>query len=110
MSRAMTFTTFASRCRSRPREQRVAADHPPQPRPRVRPERDVDHARLVLEGQEDRAAGRHRVLASDDQAAEPDRARRRDRRARRSVTAPSRSSAGRNSDTTCWRASSERTA
>jgi hypothetical protein len=47
----------------------------PQPRPGVRPERDVDHPGLVLEGEEDRALGRHRVLARDHEAADPDVAR-----------------------------------
>ena len=53
----------------------MAANDPPQPRPRVRPERDVDHPGLVLEGQEHRPLGRHRVLAGDDEATDPDRPR-----------------------------------
>src|ERR1035437_9805532 len=46
-------------------EQRVAPHDAAKPRPRVRPESDVDHARLVFQGQEHRALRRHWVLASD---------------------------------------------
>ena len=53
----------------------MAPDDAPQPRPGVRPERDVDHPGLVLEGEEDRALRRHRVLAGDDEATDPDVAR-----------------------------------
>ena len=56
-------------------QQGVPPDHAPQPRPGVRPERDVDHPGLVLEREEDRALGRHRVLAGDDEATDPDAAR-----------------------------------
>ena len=91
-------------------QQRVPPDDAPQPRPGVRPERDVDHPGLVLEGEEDRALGRHRVLAGHDQAADPDPARTAAPTSAALVTAPSRSSAGRNSVTTWRRASSPMTA
>ena len=51
-------------------QQRVTPHDRPQPLPGVRPERDVDHPGLVLEGEEHRPARRHRVLARDHQAAE----------------------------------------
>ena len=54
-------------------EERVPPHHPPQARPGIRPERDVHHPGLVLEGEEDRPLRRHRVLAGDDEAADPDR-------------------------------------
>ena len=56
-------------------EQGVAPDHATEAGPGIRPERDVDHAGLVLEREEDRALGRHRVLAGHDEAADPDRPR-----------------------------------
>ena len=56
-------------------QQRMAAHGPAEARPGVRPEGHVDHAGLVLERQEDGAAGGHRVLASDHQPADPDPAR-----------------------------------
>ena len=59
--------------------------------PRVRPERDVDHPRLVLEGQEHGALRRHRVLAGHDEATDPDRPRPQ-LGERRVGAAPSRSS------------------
>ena len=65
--------------------------------------------RLVLQGEEDRAPRGHRMLAGDDQAADPHRSRRTFRQGG-VVTAPSRSSAGRNNSTTWRRASSEMTA
>src|SRR5689334_3701722 len=48
----------------------MAAHGAAETRPGVRPERDVDHAGLVLERQEDGALGGHRVLARDDQSAD----------------------------------------
>ena len=56
-------------------EQGMAPDDAPQPGPRVGPHRDVDHPRLVLEGEEDRALGRHRVLAGHHETTDPDPAR-----------------------------------
>jgi kynureninase len=63
-------------------QQGVTADDAAQPRPGVRPERDIDHPGLILQGEEDRALGGHRVLARDDQAADPDPAGRHRRQRR----------------------------
>src|SRR6266849_6154417 len=56
-------------------QQGMAAHDAPQARPGVRPERDVDHAGLVLEGEEDSALRRHRVLAGDDEPSDAHSAR-----------------------------------
>ena len=51
-------------------EEGVPPHHAPQTCPRVRPERDVDHPGLVLQGKEDGPLRGHRVLAGHDQAAD----------------------------------------
>ena len=53
----------------------MTPDHSPETLPRVRPQSDVDHARLVFQGQEDGAASSHRVLAGYDEPGNPDRPR-----------------------------------
>src|SRR4029079_15134347 len=56
-------------------EEGVAPDDTPETGPGIGPERDVDHPRLVLEGEEDRALGGHRVLPGDDEDTDPDTTR-----------------------------------
>ena len=52
-------------------QQGVAPDDATEARPGVGPERDVDHPGLILEREEDRALGGHRVLARHHEAAHP---------------------------------------
>src|SRR5258705_3491570 len=47
-------------------QQGVAPDHAAEASPGIGPQGDVDHPGLVLEGEEDRALGGHRVLAGPD--------------------------------------------
>ena len=103
-SRATRFTTDALALQLAIDEQQgVAADDATQPLPDVRPHRHVDHPGLVLERQEDRALGGHRVLPGDDQATDPDPARRADRRGPRwSPPRADRGPAGTASTTWRW--------
>ena len=73
MRRATRLMTPDSTCSSTlDVEQRVAADDPAQPAPDPGPQGHVDHARLILECQEDGALGGHGVLPRDHQPADGD--------------------------------------